>query len=194
MDKSELRKALREKRRALSRQEQEKAAQDAAALLAGFSPYQEAKTVMAYIACRGELSLAPVIEDALKQGKTLLLPRCDAPGVMTARRVGSLKELVPGAYGLLEPAEDSEIIAPQQIDLILVPGVAFDRGGGRIGQGGGYYDRFLPEAGALRVGVCHDFALLERVPALAHDMRMDRILTPQMLLVCGAITNDDGRA
>lgn len=194
MDKSELRKALREKRRALSRQEQEKAAQDAAALLAGFSPYQEAKTVMAYIACRGELSLAPVIEDALKQGKTLLLPRCDAPGVMTARRVCSLEELALGAYGLLEPAEDSEVIAPQQIDLILVPGVAFDRGGGRIGQGGGYYDRFLPEAGALRVGVCHDFALLERVPALAHDMRMDRILTPQALLACKEIMNDYGRA
>lgn len=194
MDKSELRKALRERRRALSRQEQEKAAQDAAALLAGFLPYREAKTVMAYIACRGELSLAPAIEDVLKQGKTLLLPRCDAPGVMTARRVGSLKELVPGAYGLLEPAEDSEIIAPQQIDLILVPGVAFDRSGGRIGQGGGYYDRFLPGAGALRVGVCHDFALLERVPALAHDMRMDRILTPQMLLACKEIMNDYGRA
>lgn len=194
MDRDALRKALSEKRRALPSQVQEKAARDAAALLLGYAPYSSAEAVMAYIACRGELSLAPVIEDILRQGKTLLLPRCDAPGVMTARRVRALSELKTGRYGLMEPAAESEIIPPEEIGLVLAPGVAFDRRGGRIGQGGGYYDRFLPGTGALRVGVCHSFALLEHVPVQAHDMRMDVLLTPQALIACDQWMNDNGRA
>ena len=193
-EKDAIRRALREKRRALPAQEQESAARDAAAQLSGFLPYRKAKAVMAYIACRGELSLAPVIEEVLRQGRTLLLPRCDAPGIITARRISSLEDLVPGRYGLMEPAEDSGVFPPKEIDLLLVPGVAFDCGGGRLGQGGGYYDRFLPGTRALRVGVCHGFALLDRIPVSQHDARMDMILTPQALLACNKTTNDNGRA
>ena len=193
-DKQALRKAMRDMRRGLSRDEQAIAARDAAARLFGFAPYKDAKRVMAYMACRGELSLAPVIEDILIRGKTLLLPRCDAPGVITARRIESLSQLVPGTYGLMEPASESEIVPPAEIDLILVPGTAFDRRGGRIGQGGGYYDRLLEQTDALRAGVCHDFAVIECVPAEQHDAYMDYILTPQGIARCGKETSDDGRA
>lgn len=193
-DKQALREAMRGSRRALPKAQQEKAARDAAARLYGFAPYMKAKTVMAYIACQGELSLAPVIDDALRSGKTLLLPRCDAPGVITARRVMRLSQMSPGAYGLMEPEAGSEVFPPEEIDLILVPGTAFDAGGGRLGQGGGYYDRFLEKTGALRVGVCHAFALQKSVPAEAHDARMDYILTPQAVIRCGGTTSDDRRA
>lgn len=184
---------MRGMRRAMPIAQQEQAAREAAARLFGFTPYQEAKTVMAYIACRGELSLAPVIDDALGSGKTLLLPRCDAPGVITARRIERLSQLAPGAYGLMEPRADSKIVPPEGIDLILVPGTAFDRRGGRLGQGGGYYDRFLEKTDALRVGVCHGFALVDSVPSDAHDARMDCILTPQAMIRCGKATRDDRR-
>lgn len=97
---------------------------------------------------------------------------------MTARLVRSLHALVPGEYGIPAPGDDCPVLAEEEIDVILVPGTAFDRDGGRIGQGGGYYDRFLPRTDALRVGVCHDFALLDRVPAQAHDQKMDLIVTP----------------
>lgn len=193
MDKDELRRAMRARRRALAKDEQRRASQAVAERVRAFAPYAGARSVMAYMACRGELSLAPVIADALKQGKTLLLPRCEAPGVMTARRVTALAQLVPGAYGLMEPAESCAVFPPEEIELILVPGTAFDALGGRLGQGGGFYDRFLARTGALRVGICHDFALTGRVPAQAHDMRMDCIITPGGTIRTGNPTNDHGR-
>lgn len=178
MNKAELRTLMRAERRALPSAAQDEAARAVFAQIRTFEPYQQARTVMAYMACRGELSLEAVIRDALATGKTLLLPRCESPGVMTARRIHDMDDLVPGAYGLPEPEEDCEIVQPQDIDLILVPGVAFDRMGHRLGQGGGYYDRMLRESRALRVGVCHDFALLDCVPCEAHDVNMNMIITP----------------
>lgn len=98
---------------------------------------------------------------------------------MTARWVRDEAELTPGAYGIMEPGADCPEIPPQEIDLVLVPGAAFDRFGGRIGQGGGYYDRFLAGTGAYRMGVCHDFALLGgALPTAAHDARMDAVAAP----------------
>lgn len=194
MNKDELRSAMRARRRALSADEQRRASQAVYERVLAFAPYGGARGVMAYMACRGEIDLAPVIADVLASGKTLLLPRCEAPGLMTVRRVTDLSQLAAGAYGLMEPAEDCAVFPPEEIDLIFVPGTAFDASGGRIGQGGGYYDRFLARTKALRAGVCHDFALARRVPAQAHDMRMDCIITPGGTLRAGGNTNDHRRA
>lgn len=196
MSKEELRIALRARRRSLTAQEQAQAEADIWARLREFAPYCKAGSVMAYMACRGEASLAPAIEDVLARGVTLALPRCEADGVMTARRVTSPAQLEPGFYGLPEPGRETEILAPQDIGLILVPGVAFDRRGGRLGQGGGYYDRFLAKTKAVRVGICHDFALLERVPTRAHDLTMDCVITPGGIYPTGGAkerTGDTGR-
>ena len=183
-DKAALRARMRALRRALSGDEQARCAQAVLMRLRGLAPYRNARCVMAYAAARGELPLDDVLRDVLASGRTLLLPRCEAPGEMTARRVTALWQLRPGAYGLPEPGEDCPAAEPQEIDLILVPGTAFDARGGRLGQGGGYYDRFLAQTRGLRVGVCHDFALLERVPTMAHDVRMDAILTPGAWIDC----------
>ena len=179
MEKQELRARMRAMRRALSKEAQEAASLAVHERLRCFAPYREARRVMAYAACRGELSLETVIGELLAAGKTLLLPRCEAPGVMTARRIDSMDQLVPGAYGLMEPDMACEIVSPDEIDLILVPGTAFDRAGNRLGQGGGYYDRFLEKSCALRVGVCHDEALINRIPSEEHDSVMDAVITPQ---------------
>ena len=138
---------------------------------------------MAYAAARGEIALEAVMADALLRGKALALPLCTGPGRMQARRVTDLSRLRPGRYGIPEPGPDCPELAPETIDLILVPGVAFDPRGGRVGQGGGYYDRFLPLSRALRVGVCPEFALLDRVPVRAHDQRMDAVVTPSATLM-----------
>jgi len=178
---------MRDARRRLSVREQEEAAQTVAARATAFEPYKKARTVMAYIACRGELSLEYVIRDAFESGKTLLLPRCETPGIMTARKVRSMDDLMLGTYGLLEPKTDCPVCEPERIDLIFVPGVAFDRAGRRLGQGGGYYDRFLEKSGAVRAGICHEFALIDTVPHEAHDQMMDSVITPGGILCPGNI-------
>ena len=178
-ERSLLRARLRQARAARSAQEQARDARAVAARILALTAYREAHVVMAYAAARGEIALDAVMEDALLRGKTLALPLCTGPGQMQARRVTALSRLTPGRYGIAEPDADCPQVAPETIDLILVPGVAFDARGGRLGQGGGYYDRFLPGTRALRVGVCPDFALLDAVPMRAHDARMDGIVTPE---------------
>jgi len=184
MEKRALRERMRAMRRALSPGEQERASQAVFERLLAFPAYRKARCVMAYAASRGELSLAPMMEHVLACGKTLALPRCDGPGVMTARQVKALAELSAGAFGLPEPEAGSRIVCPEEIEMILVPGTAFDRAGRRLGQGGGYYDRFLMRTDALLVGVCHEAALIESVPQEAHDRRMDAVITPQALYLC----------
>jgi 5-formyltetrahydrofolate cyclo-ligase len=76
-------------------------------------------------------------------------------------------------------------VDPATLDLVLVPGVAFDRRGGRLGFGGGYYDRFLPTTPALRVGVTYDECLCDALPCGEHDQRMDWVLTPTQEIRCG---------
>ena len=167
MNKGELRARMRQARRALSEAAQQEAAQAAAARILSLEAYRQ----------------APVLRDALETGKTLALPRCEGEGVMRAYRVARPSDLRRGAYGIWEPDETCPPIEPDDMDLILVPGTAFDRQGDRLGQGGGYYDRYLAQTRAVRIGVCHDFALLDAVPTQTHDARMDGVVTPKHTIV-----------
>ena len=177
-----LRSRMRALRMARTPLEQERDARAAAARILALPAYRDARTVMAYVAVRGELSLAAVLEDVLSSGRTLALPLCVGPGVMQARAVSALSQLRPGRYGIPGPGANCPRIDPADIDLMLVPGVAFDARGGRVGQGGGYYDRFLPGMRALLVGVCPDCALLCDVPVRGHDVRMNAVITPSATL------------
>lgn len=185
MNKAQLRAQMRDKRKSLTPQEQAHAQQALSERILRCENYLKARTVMAYVAVRGEIGLAPVMEDVLSSGRVLVLPRCEEPGVMTARIVQGMDDLVPGAYGVPEPGEHCEIADPKAIDLILAPGVAFDRAGHRLGQGGGYYDRFFSRSTAHRAGVCHDFALLDCVPCEAHDEKMDTVIMPGGIVTAG---------
>lgn len=183
MSKAQLRERMRAQRAGYPPERRAEAAQRVFEGVRRLTAYRRARTVMAYVAARGELSVQAVMEDIWATGKRLALPRCEGPGVMTARSIHSADELCRGAYGLLEPTAACEAIVPQEIDLVLVPGVAFDRAGGRIGQGGGYYDRFLPQTRAYRLGICYDFALVEAIESEAHDQRMDALATPSGMIV-----------
>lgn len=183
-EKADLRDAMRSARRQMTPKEQEEAARLLFAGIRAFEPYRQARVVMGYMACRGEISLEPVLDDVIARGRMLALPRCEAGNRLTARRTADIIALTPGLYGLREPGEDFDIIDPQAIDLIFVPGTAFGMDGTRIGQGGGYYDRFLKNTRALRVGVCHDLARFHSVPSAAHDQRMDYLITPSGIFAC----------
>ncbi len=147
--------------------------------------FRGAETVLVYCAIPPEPDLEPVLEAALGQGKTLLLPRCEADGIMTARLVRDLAELQRGAYGIREPRPGAPEFPPEQIQLILTPGVAFDRRGGRLGRGKGYYDRFLQKTNGMTVGVCYGAGLLDQVPMEPHDRRMDAVVTEYETIFCG---------
>jgi 5-formyltetrahydrofolate cyclo-ligase len=92
------------------------------------------------------------------------------------------QRLVRHRFGMLEPDADLPIVAAATLDVVLVPGVAFDRQGGRMGFGGGFYDGFLPTTDALRVGITFDDCLVDAIPCDEHDQRMDWIVTPTQTL------------
>lgn len=144
--------------------------------------FRAAKSVMAYAAIPPEAELRTVLEAALEQGKRLLLPRCDADGIMTARAVGSLLELRAGAYGILEPAPEAAIVPAEQIDMILVPGLAFDPKGRRMGRGKGYYDRYLAGFAGKTMGICT--LLVPEVPTEPLDRPMDAVVTDSGIYYC----------
>ena len=137
---------------------------------------------------KGEPDIACFLEEALRQRK-VFLPVLSADMIMWFRDVGPVwpPVMVPGVKGIPERPEGAELynLAFAGATLVLLPGIAFDRAGGRLGRGGGCYDRFLVQAelrGALKVGVCWSFQILDEVPVAEHDVRVDWICTEQGLI------------
>ena len=139
-----------------------------------------AHTILFFAPRPDELDVWPVLELSLALGVNCALPFFDAEKKSYgARQLQNLaSEIIIGKYGVREPATSCPKISLDRFDLILVPGLAFDLGGRRLGRGQGYYDRLLAEASGVKCGVCHNFQLLENIPAEPHDAKVDFILTP----------------
>ena len=144
--------------------------------------FREAKTVCCYVALPYEVQTWRMIEQMLVRGKRVVVPVAQ-PRTKRLRlsEVRDLaKDLAPGAFGVWEPVRSAMRPVPvRALDLVLVPGLAFDRQGHRLGHGHGYFDRFLarlPEA-ARTVGLAYRFQLLDHLPAAAHDHAVQTILT-----------------
>lgn len=136
--------------------------------------------VMAYAALPDELDLTPWLTVLAASGR-LVLPRVSAQGLTLHRIASPATQLAPGAHGIAEPTTPPDVQAGS-LDVVLVPGRAFDGQGGRLGRGGGYYDRFLAGCPrALRVGVAHQAQLVGRVPMEAHDAAMDVVVTDRQV-------------
>lgn len=143
--------------------------------------YQESNNIMLYSAFRNEVATGVVLKKALADGKVVLFPRVEEREEMTARKISSPKDLVVGSYGILEPSLDCEIST--DVDLLLVPGVAFDRLGYRLGYGVGYYDRFLKKSIVkYRVGLAFEFQVIARLPRDNYDERLDYLVTEKGIL------------
>ena len=138
-----------------------------------------ARTICAFSA----LSSEPDVLTPWPEEKKIILPRVAGSG-LCLHHVESPSELVGGSFGILEPSPDSPVVE-SKADLILVPGLAFDRSGTRLGRGGGYYDRLLSEFEGLRVGVCFEELVFEQIPAESHDARMDFLIMPSGIISCG---------
>ncbi len=142
--------------------------------------YKRAKCVLLYASLPKEVSTARIIRESLKLGKTVCLPAADSKsGNMSAWRITKVSDLRRGVFGILEPGRKKALKRhPSAIDLILVPGLGFDRKGRRLGRGKGYYDRFLIKAKrARRIGLAFKEQLVAKIPATKHDVRMHQVIT-----------------
>ncbi len=147
--------------------------------------WRSARSIAGYCAVRGELGVGPLLEDARARGVRVALPRVeDSPdgGSRLAFHPWDGEPLWPGAYGIPEPSRSPSEIPPGSFDLLLVPGLAFDRAGRRLGQGGGFYDQVLaarePGLGrGLAIGIAWEWQLVDAVPVDPWDQPVDRLLT-----------------
>ena len=138
----------------------------------------EAQTIMAYYSLPDEVNTHALIDELVAEGKTVLLPKVTGADTMELRRYTGRADLKEGAYHILDPVGEpfTDLSA---IDLILVPGLAFDAAGHRLGRGRGYYDRFLHSKNrpyCVKIGVCFDFQKVDEVPVDAHDIAMDKVV------------------
>ena len=143
-----------------------------------------ARVVMAFWPLPGEIDLRPLVAKLVARGVAVALPAV-VPGSeprLAARAFTSEAGLVAGRWGLREPPETAPAVRPDEIDVVVVPALAIDRDGRRLGTGGGYYDAFLPATHALRVGVVPAACLVARVPAEAHDARLGAVVTDREAL------------
>ncbi len=149
--------------------------------------FQKAGVIMFFIAYRNEVDTRPLIEKSLSLGKTVVVPRTlkDTKELIPSRLIDWEKDLAPGAYGIKEPLpERTRPVEPKEIDLLLIPGVAFDLSGNRLGYGGGYYDRFV---GNLRPGtpsfaVAFELQVVDEVPVKEWDHRIDALITEKRVV------------
>ena len=178
-NKKALRASIKQKRRALSIEYRQQASRKMQAELTKLPCYQAAEYIMLYMAMQDEVQLDELIAMVLKDGKKTVIPLVTGAGLMEAVELSDMADLVPDKYGIKTVSEEKRrLIAPDKIDLIIVPGVAFDKAGHRLGMGGGFYDRFMLRASrAVRAALAYDCQLLVAVPAEVHDLTVDYIIT-----------------
>jgi 5-formyltetrahydrofolate cyclo-ligase len=144
----------------------------------GLDQVRKAASIMMYHSIGSEVETISLIQTLLSAGKTISLPVCTPSRSLIAGLVTDLNELVTTCFGLREP-EPRGLRSPEFIDLIVVPGLAFDERGYRLGRGAGYYDRFLEgRPDSYKLGLAYDFQVFPQIPAEAHDIRMDGLITP----------------
>lgn len=145
--------------------------------------YARAQTLMFYVDVRSEVRTRWFLPTVWAEGKRVVVPYCEG-GEIELFRLDHLDELAPGMMDVPEPKHElrecsERKIVPSELDLIIIPGLAFDRRGGRLGYGKGYYDRLLHQIrnDATKVAVCFECQLVSEVPLLPHDVRMDMVVT-----------------
>lgn len=188
--KREIRKGAREKVRSLTDESLRKFSVAAARLLLERPEWKAAQQILGYLALKDELELSAVLKAAFGEGKVVTLPRyipeMGAYGAAIVPETEGFATLSFGRFGVLEPAPTAPMLPLNQLDFVLVPGVAFDASGNRLGRGKGFYDRLLAETNnsCIKCGVALEEQLVPTIPSEPHDIAMNFILTPSRWIVC----------
>jgi 5-formyltetrahydrofolate cyclo-ligase len=179
MDKKELRQMMHEQRKKLKPDEVRLLSEKILKALIAFPLLSKSRFIMSYMPYGNEADIMPLNRKLLDEGKDLCVPRVLNGSQMDAVWVTGLdKDFIKNGFGILEPGKEAEPADIRKIDLVLVPGVAFDRLGNRLGHGKGFYDRFLENCNnTYTIGVAYDFQLLDGIPCELHDKKMDAVVT-----------------
>jgi len=185
-DSSSLKQQIREQAHANrnAQENKDELSQQIVAKFMALPEYQAATTVLFYLDVRSEVRTRHSLQAALESGKKIVVPYCIEGNELELFHLESLEELSVGMYKILEPKLElrdlpAKKVPVQEIDLIMVPGVAFDRHGGRTGHGKGYYDRLLDDARPETplVALAFECQMFEEIPMQSHDVSMDRVIT-----------------
>ena len=142
--------------------------------------FKNAEKIMAYYPIKNEVDILPLIKKYLKE-KTFALPKCDLNNRnLIPIKLNSLDEIKPAEFGIPIPVKE-EIINPNELDLVLVPGVVFDMECYRLGYGYGFYDNFCKNLKAVKLGVAYDFQIIEKIPK--RDVRLDMVISEKRTLI-----------
>lgn len=187
MDKSLIRGEILEIRSKLEKNKHKKMSDEVISRLKSSKFYKEADNIMCFISFKDEIDTHGFIKSALKDGKNILVPiTLSKNKELKASQLKNFDELELGFYNILTPKKDFiRYWEPEEIDLIIVPGLAFDLEGYRVGFGGGYYDRFLSNLKHIRkISIAFDFQVLDYVPKESFDIPVDYIFTEERIINC----------
>jgi len=181
MNKNEIRETVLEKRNNVERDEVIKKGNLVKEKLFSLEEFKKAKTIMCFVSYGKEIFTHHLIIDSFKD-KTVVVPKVKDFEIIPCI-IRNFGELNPGHYRILEP-EKEERIDTEKIDLVLIPGIAFDNNFNRIGFGKGFYDRFLKTLNkdTLKIGLCMDFQIIDNIPASLHDVKVDMIVTEERVI------------
>lgn len=187
--KRELRKNILKERMSLTPEEVKSKSNIIAKHLFDMPEFKSSNTIMLYIGFRNEVSTEDIIHKALEAGKRVLIPITDLVNtrLIPSELINYPGDLTTGTYGILEPkAQCVRPVNSQEIDLVLVPGVAFDLTGNRLGYGGGFYDRFLPttKTDAVFVALAFELQIKEEVYPEPHDYPVPYVITEERVIHC----------
>ena len=175
MDKKELRRTIRERKRAMTEEEIVSRSEKLGVLFSQSEAYKAAKTIYGYLPYNQEVRTVPMLEQALRDGKKVAVPKCYGDE-MKFIYLDDLTKVAKGYAGIPEPIAD-EPVAHDETALVLMPGLAFDPQGHRIGYGGGFYDKFLSrEPNHPTVALCYDFQVLPELETEEFDIPVDTVL------------------
>lgn len=175
MDKKELRKQIRELKRAMTEEQIVSASQRLGELFLASEYYQNAKTIYGYLPYNQEVRTVPMLEQAIKDGKRVAVPKCYGDE-MRFIYMDDLTKVENGYANIPEPIEDGPV-ADDKTALVLMPGMAFTKKGDRMGYGGGFYDKFLAaEPDHPTLALCYAFQMVENLPTEQYDIPVDCVL------------------
>lgn len=187
MVKQRLRQIILRKRNSLGQEDKELKDRIIKERLFGLSEFQKAKIIFFYFSFGSEVATQKMIKECLLAQKRIFLPAVDQDKkTLSWAEIRDFKRLKPGPYGIPEPGNNFNELALEKIELVIVPGIVFDRYGFRLGYGGGYYDRFLSllPPPVIKIGLAYELQIVAEIPRTKHDCPVDKIVTEAKIIDC----------